>query len=275
VQARAQVEGPGKAAQIGQEVLGVEDADDLVHRLLEDRHARVQLVSQEGKDLGGRSRHVQAEHVRPRHHDLAHQRVLELEDLVDHLALGAVHHALAGAHVHECAQLGLRDLGFALPPLRSDKAQRHGGEPVQYGAHRPEQHRQPGDWLADPAGVSLRVLYGERHRQYLPEDHEQHRHRADGDGQARGTEELLRHRRGESRGGDVDERDADQERDEKLVRTREERHERALRGTPLLGQPLQPRAPEREIGRLGAGEKRGEEHESNQARELEAGQAIH
>jgi len=111
------------------EGIAVEGMESLIPALIGGQE--MQLLAQEGKDLGGRSRHVQAEHVRPRHHDLAHQRVLELEDLVDHLPLGAVHHALAGPHVHKRAQLGLRDLGFALLQRRSDGAQRHGGEPVQ------------------------------------------------------------------------------------------------------------------------------------------------
>jgi len=50
-------------------------------------------------------RDVEAEHVGPRHHDGPHERVLELEDLVDHLALLALDDALALADVHEGPQL--------------------------------------------------------------------------------------------------------------------------------------------------------------------------
>ena len=75
----------------------------------------------------------------------------------------------------------------------------------------------------DPRRVALRVLDGERHRQDLAEDHEEHGHGADGDGQARGAEERGGHRGRERRGADIGQRDADEEGDEEVVGLREER----------------------------------------------------
>ena len=76
-----------------------------------------------------------------------------------------------------------------------------------------------------------------------------------------GAEERGGHRGRERRGADVGERDADEEGDEELVRPREERLKRCLLGTLLLGQALEAGPPEREVGRLGAREEGGDEHE--------------
>src|SRR4029453_15386076 len=43
--------------------------------------------------------------------------VLQFEDAMDHLALGALHHPLARADVHQRPQLLLADLGAAILPL--------------------------------------------------------------------------------------------------------------------------------------------------------------
>ena len=119
------------------------------------------------------------------------------------------------------------------------------------------------------------MLDGQRHRQHLAENHEQHGHGPDGDGQADGSEESRGHGRRESRRGDVDEGNADQQGDEEIMRPHQERGLRALLGSLLLGQPLESRAPEREIGRLGTGQEGGKQDERPQAQELEDFQAIH
>jgi hypothetical protein len=125
------------------------------------------------------------------------------------------------------------------------------------------------------------MLDGQRHRQHLAENHEQHGHGPDGDGQADGSEELRGHGRRESRRGDVDEGDADQQCDEEIVWPGEERSRCALLGSLLLGQPLESRAPEREIGRLGTSQEGGKQDERPEAHELPQGhqtedaQAIH
>ena len=92
-------------------------------RALVDGHPRVQVLAQGGQDLLGGRVDVEAEHVGARHHDRAHQRVLQLEDLVDHLALLALDDALAGAHVDQRAQLLLGQLGLR-PGARGRRAAR-------------------------------------------------------------------------------------------------------------------------------------------------------
>jgi len=53
VQASAKVEVRGQAAQVGQQVLGVEDADDLIHGLLEHRHPEWSCSRSRGRISAG------------------------------------------------------------------------------------------------------------------------------------------------------------------------------------------------------------------------------
>ena len=233
------------------------------------------MLAQEVEDIEGGSGDVEAEHVGPRNHDLAHQRVLELEHLVDHLALRAVHHALARAHVDQGSQLLLRDLRLAPLPLRAHEAQGHGGQRAQDAAHRPEEGGQPRYGSAHPRRVALGMLYGQGHGQHLAEDEEEHGHGPDGDGETERAEEGGGDGGGDGGGADIGEGDADEDGDEELVRLREQRLQRALIGILPLGQTLEAGPPQREVGRLRPREERGDEDEGEEAQELEDGEAIH
>ena len=275
MQVRADVEAGGQPTEVGEEVLGVEDAHDLVDGLVEDGHARVEVLAQEGQDVRGRGGEVQTEHVRPRHHDLAHQPVLELEDLVDHLALGAVHDALAGPHVDEGAQLLLGDLRLPLLPLRPDHAQGERGQPAEEDTKGPHEDGEPPHGAIDPRGIALRVLHGQGHGQHLAEDDEKHGHGADGDGQAHGAEHLGRDGGGKGGRRDLHEGRPHEKRDEKVVGALEQRLERAVPRAALFGQPLEPRPSQGEVGGLRTRQQRGDEEERDQAQQLERAHAMH
>ena len=235
---------------VREQVLGVENADDHVDRALVHRHARVQVLPQPRQDLGRCHLDVEADHIGPRHHDRADGCVLELEHLVDHLPLFALDHALAGAHVDEGPQLflGQHRLVDALAP---DEPYGQVGQPGEHRPDRPEEHAEPRHRPAGQRQEPLGVLHGEGHREHLAERGEDEDQHHDLDDQPPAVaQEVVGDRRGERGGADVDDGDPDQQRDEQIVRAPEAR----LRRLALRGDPLEPRAPEREVRRLGAGE---------------------
>jgi hypothetical protein len=271
----AEVEVLRQPAEVGQEILGVEDPDDLIDGVLEHGHARVQVLAEQSQDLVGRGAHVEAEHVGARHHHLAHDGVLELEHLVDHLALGAVDHALARADVHQRAQLLLADLGLARRPLRARDPQGQGGEPAERPANRRNDRREPCHRPAHPRREDSRVLDRDGHGEHFPEDAEQKRHAPDGDGEPGASEKLARDGRGKRGGGDVHHGDSHEERDEQLVRLLEKRSQGIVLRPLLLGQLLEAGSAEGEVGRFGARQEGGAEQEGAEGEQLEDDAAIH
>src|SRR5439155_1435154 len=78
---------PATRLQDGQEILGVEDADDFVDRFLVDRDPAVALVDDLVDRLVKRGRRGQRDDRDPRDHDLVEAPLAELDDRVDHLLL--------------------------------------------------------------------------------------------------------------------------------------------------------------------------------------------
>ncbi len=69
-------------------ILRVQHALDAIEVAAMDRHAR-EAVREEGIERGGqRVGDLHGDDVRTRHHDLANDRIAELEDRVDHAPLG-------------------------------------------------------------------------------------------------------------------------------------------------------------------------------------------
>ena len=79
---------------------------------------------------------TRSHHVDARHHDLAHQRIIQLEDAVDHLALGLGEHPAL-----------LRRVNLELEVLLGHD--RHGVEHAR-GAQRGERAGAPGNRAATP-----------------------------------------------------------------------------------------------------------------------------
>jgi len=194
---------------------------------------------------------VEAEHVGPRHHDRADERVLELEDLVDHFALFALHDAFLGAHVHQRAQLFLGQLGVGLA-LAPDEMHRERGQGPEGGAHGLEDDAEPGHRPAGQRQELLGVLDGEGHGQDLAEGGQDQDHADDLDQEAVAhAEDVLGQRRRQGGGADVDDRDADEERYEQVVGPLDQRRTGLARAP---GELAQPGATQREVGRLRAGQ---------------------
>ena len=213
------------------------------------------MLAERGKDLVHGRLDVEAEHVRARHHHRAHERVLQLEDLVDHLPLLALDDPLAGAHVHERPQLLLRQLG-SLPPLVAGEAHGERGQAAEEQAHGRQRGPEPAHRPVDEGQEALGVLHRERHRQDLAEGREDQDGPEDlHDEPEPAAEHLVGDVGGERRGADVDQRDRHEQRDEQVVRAVDQLLGRRVAGLALRDTP-EPRASEREVRRLRAREHR-------------------
>ena len=99
-----------------QQVLGVEDPDDLVDRVLVDRDPAVALLDDDVDRLLHRRVDGEGDHRDPRHHHLVDALVAELDDRVDHLLLLGLEDALLAAALDEDLQLfGAHHAGFGSP----------------------------------------------------------------------------------------------------------------------------------------------------------------
>ena len=101
----------------------------------------------------GRQRigHLHRDDVRARHHDLAHDRVAELEDRVDHPALRLLDAPFLMADFGHRADVLLRDERALLEPLprqqdvrhRDQQPRRHGERPAEHPDERRQRERRP------------------------------------------------------------------------------------------------------------------------------------
>ncbi len=134
-----------------QEILGVEDADDLVDRLLVDRDPAMALLDDLVDRFLERRRCGQARDRDPRHHDLVEAALPELDDRVDHLLLLRLENALLAAPLDDQPELlggDLRLVGHVRAEQRGDPA---------------GDSRQDGDQGAQRAGEEVdRDRQGER-----------------------------------------------------------------------------------------------------------------
>ena len=104
--------GAARRLEVRQEVLGVEDADDLVDRLLVDRDPAVTLLDDRvDRLLEGRAG-GQGDDVDPGDHHLVEAAIAELDDRVDHLLLLGLEDALLAAPLDDQAELLGGDLAL-------------------------------------------------------------------------------------------------------------------------------------------------------------------
>ena len=89
------------------QVLEVDDADDVVLVLPDDRDAGEAAAQRQGQRLPDRLVPLDEDQVGARHHHLAHEGVAELEDGVHHLALVVLDQRLLLGQVDQRAQLRL------------------------------------------------------------------------------------------------------------------------------------------------------------------------
>src|ERR1035437_1442111 len=134
-----------------QQVLRVEDADDLVHRLLVHRNAAVALRDEGVDDLfhGGRDR--QGRHVGPRDHDLMDAAAAQLDDGADHLLFLSLEDAGLPSPLDDELQLFCVDLSLAGnvgpeatgdPPRQPRQHIHDGGEDVAHDIQRASERQR-------------------------------------------------------------------------------------------------------------------------------------
>ncbi|MEZ5207892.1 MAG: hypothetical protein R2690_13155 [Acidimicrobiales bacterium] len=133
------------------QVLGVDDADDVVDVGTLGRDAAVAVEDGHLHDVGDAERRRHGHHVGPRHHDLAHHRVAELDDLLDHLGLFGLEHLAAHGLVGHGEDLLLGDERSVRQALAR---QDHVRQPDQRPRRQP--HRRRGDQPTHRAGDGQR-----------------------------------------------------------------------------------------------------------------------
>jgi hypothetical protein len=124
------------------DVLEVDDPEDVVEPVTHDRDAREAAAQRERECLAQGLRPLDEHHVRTRDHHLAHDRVAQLEDRVDHRAFLGLDQLALLREVDEVAQLGLGREG----PLAEAAPRRDGvAEQDQQLRQRSEHAGHPDD----------------------------------------------------------------------------------------------------------------------------------
>ena len=152
-----------------QQVFRVQDADDLVDRLLEDRDPRVALLDHDTDRLVQGRRCGQGDDRDARGHHLVQAPVAQLDDRVDHLLLLGLQHALLPAPLHDQHQLLGADLCLG-PDLCAEHPGDGGGDPREEGDERGEDPRQEIDRTGQRHREALGMREGERLGHELAED---------------------------------------------------------------------------------------------------------
>jgi hypothetical protein len=126
------------------QVLEVGHAEDVVGVLAHHRDAAEAAAQREVQRLPDGLAALDHHDVRPRDHHLADQRVPELEDRVDHVALGALDDAALLGQLHQVAQLGL---GGERPVAEALAGRERVADQDEQRGQRPEH---PGQRQRDP-----------------------------------------------------------------------------------------------------------------------------
>ncbi len=124
--------------QRAQEILGVQDADDVVRIAPPQRQARIGRFDRLAHHLLRRQVGVDEPHLGPVDHHVADRHLRELEQAAEHVAVGALDLALAVQDVDRAHQLLVaRDTRIGL-------GQRQAAEPQHEADHRLDRERRSG-----------------------------------------------------------------------------------------------------------------------------------
>src|SRR5512132_1560487 len=158
-----------------EDVLREDDPDDVVEILVEHRDPGVAVFEHERLYVAEGRYVLDRDHVRSRDHDLADDRVAELEDGVDQLLLPLLDHAFFGCDLGGRAELLLGDVGAFLQPLAGHQ---HVGEHEERLRERPEDACEEHDRRRDHERHPVGAFDREGLRRHLGE-HEQQQGHAD------------------------------------------------------------------------------------------------
>src|SRR5712671_4612344 len=180
--------GAGRFAQERQEILGVEDPEDLVDRLVVDRDTAVAVLHDRLDRLVERRRRLDGRHRDPRHHHLVDATAAELDDRVDHLLFLGLEDALLPPPLDDEAKLLGGDLRL-VRDIRPEHLRDRTRDAGQQGDQRREGPREELDRQRQRDRDTLGVGEGEGLRDELGEDDREQREqdRDDDEGDALGA----------------------------------------------------------------------------------------
>ncbi len=283
-QRRDHVEAPG-ARHLVEQVLGVDDALDLVEALPARRIARMAAFGDLLADGLGRVVEVDPVHFDTRRHHAPDRAVGKAQHALDHVALGHVEHAGLRALRDHALHLLLRHRALALLRDAQEAGKRPGGnaeEPHDGGAGDGEPRHDRGNGGGDALGIvegdALWHQLADDEREIGDGDHDQ----GERDGIGVGAERLLPHQAqrlgqrgaGKGAGEDADQSDADLHGGEKTRRLFEQLQRRARAGHVLVRHLLQPGATRRHDGQLRHGEEAVQHNQKGNDEKLPADHRI-
>ena len=164
------------ALEVGQQVLGVQDAHDVVDAVLVDRDARVAALHDGVHDLVERRGHRQRHDVDARHHHLVDAALAELQHGADHLLLLGLDDALLAAPLDEDHQLLGRD-PVTVHLTHAEDARDGVGDGVEHPHDRREDAAQDLDRAGEQERIALGVGQRQRLGHQLAEDGRDEGHR--------------------------------------------------------------------------------------------------
>ena len=184
VRAHEAVDGAG-------EVLGVDDADDVLRLAAEDRDAGVRRVDRLLEDLGRRGLGVDHLDVAAVHHHLLHLALAEVERPEEEVAVRPLHRAFGMVQRDGAGGLLLRgqhgEPGVDLDAEEPEHPPRQGARGAR---HRREGADDEADHRRDPGRDGLGPGHGQGSRQHLGEDEDGRRHHQRGEEHALRAEEA-------------------------------------------------------------------------------------
>ena len=225
-----------------QQVLGVQDAHDVVRLALPDRKPRVGAADDLIQDVGGPRPAVDHLHGLAMRHDRADVDFVQVENAVEHVVLVLDHLALARLQGDGAAQLLFGDArrsclvgGTGHAECRRDhqshRADDGGEQPYDGSQHRPHAK-------GDPVGLAHRIGLG----QDLGEDHDDDRHADRRVGHARIADDRYQHTRSQCGGKNVDGVVAEQDGTDQTLTILREPLNRACTSVPGAGEMVHARA---------------------------------
>ncbi len=252
--------------QVGKQVLGVEDADDVVEVLLVDRDARVPGLHDHAEHLVDRVAHLDRLDPDARHHHLVHLGLGQLDDPVDHLLLVLFDASLLAPRLDEHLQLLGRQVAGLGPILAPQGAH----QDVRDGRYEPHNRAQrtiePADRARHEEGEAVREGERQRLRHQLADDdrrqcdEQRHDHEADlvGGILDEGQRDQLDHpgeaageRHGAKGGGEeAEEGERDLDRGQEAARVLGQVLGHSCRAVPLADQLVEPMALDGDQGDL-------------------------
>ena len=272
------------ALQVGQQVLGVQDPDDVVEALVEHGQAGVAGADDHLEHLVERIVDVDGADADARHHDLVHALLGELDDPVDHLLLLLLDAALLGPGLDQQLELlggQVTALGSLGPPQEADEQRADPGDDPH---DRREQRLDQADRTGDEQREALREVQRHGLWHQLADDDRGERdeqgHHHEGDRAGRLLDRSERYlvdqlgegvgegARSDRTGQETEEGDRDLDRGQEAARILGQSAGGLRRAAAIVGQLAETVALDGDEGHLAGGEEPADEDEDDDNQEF-------